>query len=133
MHVNILKQRNFNISFASQRGDSERSERQRGQSHLWKIAEQSEAYFEELVKHQPNWCSRAIKGIIALAKEYSIEQVDIACKKALHFGVYSYRVIKSICEQGIRDIPAEETAYTGETVKSGEYQRPLEEYELYLK
>ena len=61
-----------------------------------KIGDNSYAFYLEIKdKHKRDWY-RAVKGIINLRKTYSDEIIDLACKRALHFGIYSYSRIKKI-------------------------------------
>ena len=63
-----------------------------------KIGDNSYAFYLEIKdKHKRDWY-RAVKGIINLRKTYSDEIIDLACKRALHFGIYSYSRIKKILE-----------------------------------
>ena len=42
---------------------------------------------------------------INLRKTYSDEIIDLACKRALHFGIYSYVMIKRILENNCYNLP----------------------------
>ena len=50
-------------------------------------------------------CYRVAKGVAKLAKDYGNETVDLSCKRALHYGVYSYLKIKSIVESNSYKMP----------------------------
>lgn len=94
------------------------------------IGEDALRYFECLVKKQPGYWMRSVKGIIKLSDEYGKRNIDIACSRALHFGVYGYKVIKSICEKGLFEKINE--IYTLNKLNKAnfyEYQRPLQDYE----
>jgi hypothetical protein len=79
-----------------------------------KIGDNSYAFYLEIKdKHKRDWY-RAVKGIINLRKTYSDEIIDLACKRALHFGIYSYSRIKKILENNCYNLPL--TDYIG-----GEY------------
>lgn len=95
---------------------------------MGEIGEYAAKYFNYLLDRQKNYWFRTVKGIIQLAKEYGREQVDIACGRALHFGAYGYKVIKSICEKGIKDL-GQVQGEKEQKPKIGQYQRPLEEYQ----
>ena len=51
-------------------------------------------------KH-PQQAYRSCIGIIGLGKKYGNENLDLACKRANHFGLISYKKIKNILEKGL--------------------------------
>ncbi len=58
-------------------------------------------------KYEKTW-HQPIKGIVKLRKQYSDEVIDAACKRALHFGAYSYSVVKRIIENNGYRLPLNE-------------------------
>ena len=65
-------------------------------------------YLEVKEKHKQDWY-RVIKGVISLRKTYSDEIIDLACKRALHYGIYSYIIIKRILENNCFNLPLNES------------------------
>jgi len=51
-------------------------------------------------KH-PEQAFKVCMGILNLPKEYGDERVNRACRRAYEFGIYSYKRIKNILEQGL--------------------------------
>jgi hypothetical protein len=58
----------------------------------------------ERCKH-PEQGYRTVLGVIQLAKKYTPERVNNACKRANTCGAYSYRSVKSILDKGLDHIP----------------------------
>ena len=48
---------------------------------------------------------RSCLGIIRLAKTYSPERVESACKRALEIEAYNYRSVKSLLERNLENMP----------------------------
>lgn len=64
-----------------------------------------------LRKH-PEQGYRSCLGILRLAKKYSPQRLEAACKRALSFNAYSYKSIRSILEKGLdQDSISEPYAY----------------------
>lgn len=63
-------------------------------------------FFMVIEKHPQDW-SRTVQGILSLLKSYPKEIIDLACKRAIAFGVYQYQVIKRICYNGSYNLPVE--------------------------
>lgn len=70
------------------------------------------AFFENFTqcKNFKKYDYRSIAGILSLRKTYSKEIIDNACKRALSYEVFSYKVIKRICEKGIDQLPIEKNS-----------------------
>jgi transposase len=68
---------------------------------------------------------RTCLGIIRLAKEYSGERLEAACRRALAIHACSYRSVHSILERGLDrhplDQPSETVAVAHENIRGGEY------------
>lgn len=47
---------------------------------------------------------RSVLGVIQLSSKYTAERVDNACKRAISYGAYSYRSVKSILEKGLDNL-----------------------------
>ena len=69
------------------------------------IGESSKELFHSILKQEPyNWY-RTVSGILSLQKLYSKTVIDLACKRALGFGIIGYKKIKSICASGSYNLP----------------------------
>ena len=56
---------------------------------------------EALEQHRPRHWHEMMRGIIRLGKDYGSEKVNLACRRALHYGSFSYQTVKGICEKGL--------------------------------
>jgi len=94
------------------------------------IGPDCEEYFKLMIKQQKGYWSRQAKGLLKLAKEYGNQVVNNACKRAFIYGVTSYVVVKRIIEKNLfeEDFVPKSSIET----KTGEFQRPLEEYEKWI-
>ena len=68
---------------------------------------------------------RAVLGVIQLAKRYSSERVNNACRRAVLCGAYSYRSVKSILEKGLDsialDTPTQAALPEHENIRGAQY------------
>ncbi len=69
---------------------------------------------------------RSCMGIISLAKRYSKDRVEAACKRALAIGGRSFKSVRSILEYGLDQNPAPQTAQTvlnlsHDNIRGGDY------------
>jgi len=64
-------------------------------------------FFMGLLDDNPHSWQRTASGILALVKEYDPKVIDLACKRALLFKVFSYSVVKNICKQGTYNLPTD--------------------------
>lgn len=73
------------------------------------IGESALAFFENFIKMDglKKYDYRSISGILALRKAYDNNIINDACRRALYYNTFSYKVVKKICEKGIVDLPAE--------------------------
>jgi transposase len=71
------------------------------------IGEYGEQIFFQIVQEYPNEWSRPVQGILSLIKRYPKDIVNLACKRALAFGVCQYQTIKNICFNGSYTLPLE--------------------------
>lgn len=60
------------------------------------------AYLQK--EHKRNWY-RPVQGILSLRKIYSDKMIDQACKRALCFGISSYKKIKNILDTNSHQLP----------------------------
>jgi len=77
------------------------------QVKMARIGEYAEQLFFLVVKHHPRDWTRTIQGILSLQKSYPANVVDLACKRALAYGVHQYSIIKNICHNGSYNMPVE--------------------------
>ena len=63
-------------------------------------------FFAIIEKHPKDW-SRTVQGILSLGKKYPKDVINLACKRALAFGVHQYQVIKRICFNGSYNLPVD--------------------------
>ena len=62
----------------------------------------------KLRKH-PEQGYRSCLGILRLAKKYSPQRLETACRRALSFNAYSYKSVRSILEKGLDQTPEPES------------------------
>lgn len=91
----------------------------------------AERYFQEIVSLQQGYWSKVIHGILSLARKYGPEAVNLACKRALFYEAYGYRVIKNILEKRLHRVEWEEPAVE-KTASVSKMLRPLADYESLL-
>jgi len=84
------------------------------------IGPYAEQVFFLIIEKQPQDCSRTVQGVLSLAKTYPKEIVNLACKRAIAFGVHQYQVIKRICHNGSYSLPVE---FNSEEVSNNEYAK----------
>lgn len=60
-----------------------------------------------LVSTYPYYWNRIVQGVLSLTKKFPKEIVNLACKRALAFGVIQYKTIKNICDNGSYKLPLE--------------------------
>jgi len=77
------------------------------QAKMAGIGPYTEQMFFLVIQKQPQDWSRTVQGILSLAKSYPKNIVDLACKRAIAFGVHRYQVIKRICHNGSYNLPFE--------------------------
>lgn len=79
----------------------------RQRNEMTEIGRNALKFFDEFLKVSDNkkYDYRSITGILSLRNIYSSEIIDKACARAYNYGVFTYRIIKKICEKGIIDLP----------------------------
>lgn len=85
---------------------SETNYQEKYQNKMSKVGPFAEQLFLVMCENNNYWL-RAAQGILSLTKRYSAEVVNLACKRALAYQAYYYRVVKSICEKGTYNLPVE--------------------------
>ena len=59
-------------------------------------------------RRHPEHGFRACLGIIRLAKRFTAERLEKACRRALHCETHSYRSVESILKHNLEDMPLPE-------------------------
>jgi hypothetical protein len=87
------------------------------------------AFFQAFINREGigKYDYRSITGILALRKKHDGRTIDEACKRALHFGSFTYTMVKKICEKGLVVLPIEANE-TYLNTSSTEIARDLAEY-----
>lgn len=85
---------------------SETAYQEKYQVKMAKVGSYAEQLFLAM-KENNNYWLRASQGILSLTKRYSKNVVNLACRRALAYEAYYYRVVKSICEKGTYSLPVE--------------------------
>lgn len=91
------------------------------QAKMAQIGPYAEQMFFLVTEKQPDDWSRTVQGILSLAKSYPKEIINLACKRAIAFGVHQYQVIKRICYNGSYNLPVEFNNY--EEINDYEYAK----------
>ena len=103
-------------------------------AHFWdffldnNIGPSAERYFRQIVRLQEGYWSKVIHGLLSLARKYGPEAVDLACKRALYYEAYGYRVIKNILEKRLH-LQAWQEQEVQAGLTGSKMLRPLEDYE----
>lgn len=76
-----------------------------------KTGPQTKAQVEALLnsREHPEQSYRACLGLLRLGTKVGSERLEAACARANHFGIYSFRKIKSILDSGMDRLPIVET------------------------
>lgn len=77
------------------------------QARMKNLGVYTEQIFFLVVENNPKDWGRTVKGILSLAKEYSKEVINLACKRAIAFNVSQYSIIRNICNNGSYTMPIE--------------------------
>jgi len=86
---------------------SETENQEEYQIKVAKIGAYAEQLFFIIIKNHPNDWKRYVLGLLSLNKKYSEVIINLACKRAIAYNVYKYRVIKNMCENGSYNLPIE--------------------------
>ncbi len=60
-------------------------------------------------KQHPEQAYKSCMGVLALEKKVGSQRLGKACKRALEYGIYNYRIIQNILQRGLDKIPDELT------------------------
>jgi len=74
----------------------------------------------------PTHWSPMTRGILKLKKRFTDVQIDLSCKRALHYRAFSYQQVKRICENELYKQNYEEMS---PMVYSSEYEHELGLYD----
>jgi transposase len=108
------------------------------QKYASRSPETMEAWAGQIGEHVQEWAHnlfercrhpeqgyRAVLGVIRLSNKYTSERVNNACKRAIIYGAYSYRSVKSILEKGLDSVSPDHLTQTAlpehENVRGAEY------------
>jgi len=58
-------------------------------------------FLEKVKKEKPQTWIQIIRGVFSLKKNYDAKSINLACKRALEYGVYEYSTVKNICKNGL--------------------------------
>ena len=72
------------------------------------------AFLIALKQYKPFSWQKSIMGIFNLSDHYTAPVVDMACKRAMFYGAYSYQSVKNICSKGLYQKPAETLSVKGQ-------------------
>ena len=86
---------------------SETEYQEKYQVKMSQVGEYAEQLFFLVIERQPRDWGRTVQGILSLLKTYPNNIVNMACKRALAFGVCQYQVVKRICSNGAYALPVE--------------------------
>lgn len=77
------------------------------QAKMASIGPYVEQIFFMIIEEHPHGWSRTVQGILSLGKKYPKNVINLACKRAIAFGVHQYQIIKRICFNGSYNLPVE--------------------------
>lgn len=86
---------------------SETEYQEKYQLKMAEIGAYTEQLFFLVIQTHPREWGRIVQGILSLAKQYPKEILELACKRALAFGVCQYQIIRNICSNGSYNLPIE--------------------------
>jgi hypothetical protein len=61
------------------------------------------SFINKILNDEPLYNLRGAQNIVRLVKKFDCERVDRACKKAIHYGNYTYKCVKNILENNLFD------------------------------
>jgi len=90
------------------------------------IGENCHRLIRRLFSHKVLDNLRAAQGVIGLRKKYGDARLESACKRALFFDNPKRRTVKTILEQGLDQVPLEEStvALSSTYTRTGRFMRP---------
>jgi transposase len=90
------------------------------------IGDNCHRLIQRLFSHKVLDNLRAAQGVIGLRKKYGEARLESACKRALFFDNPKRRTVKTILEQGLDQVPLEESmvALSSTYTRTGRFMRP---------
>ncbi len=110
LHARLKEQGEFSTNeshYPKYKVYAETEYQEKYQVKMSKLGEYAEQMFFIILKERPNMWKRIVSGILSLEKRYSKEIVNLACKRAIGYGVIQYQTIKNICANGSWKIPVD--------------------------
>jgi len=89
------------------KGYSQTEFQEKYQMKMAGVGEYAEQLFLMILKRYTRTWSRPVSGILKLARDYSNNIVNLACKRGVAFGVCDYQIIKNMCQNGSYNLPCE--------------------------
>ena len=114
LHTRLQNRGNFSTIMAhypAHKAISDTEYQQIYRSKMSSIGPYAEKLFLLIVQKESSYWGRTIKGILSLSKEYPVDIVELACKRAYCFGAYQYQVVKRICANNAYMLPLEEPGH----------------------
>ncbi|MDQ3098866.1 MAG: IS21 family transposase [bacterium] len=102
---------------------------QKYEDKMKNIGENVHAFFTKVLLHDKMSWQQTIRSVLGLVPLYGKEKVDKACKRALQYNAFKYRVIKNICEKGLENVEIDPTLPKTDTKKDHGLDRDLSYYE----
>lgn len=60
-------------------------------------------------RQHPEQAYKSCMGILSLSKKVGKQRLINACKRALEYGIYNYKIVQNILEKGLDNIDQEDT------------------------
>ena len=83
----------------------------KGEAHyrerLLEIGPSAVALMDAFMLHNRHWKEK-VQGILHLKSRYPAVIIDLACKRALEYGAFSYQAVKNICRLELVEVPPED-------------------------
>jgi transposase len=92
---------------------------ERYQIKMSEIGEYAEQLFLLIIEKRPKDWTRIVQGILSLLKRYPKDILNLACRRALAFGIWQHQIINNICSNGSYNMPIEFNSF--EETKNYEY------------
>lgn len=67
------------------------------------FGKETSLFLEKVKKEKAQTWIQIIRGIFSLKKNYDPKTINLACKRALEYGVHEYSTVKNICKNGLYD------------------------------
>lgn len=107
-------------------------QRKTEQTYRQKVAEIGQntvLFLEKAKKDKPRIWTQTIRGILSLRKNYDNNIIDLACKRAIEYGVCEYSTVKNICNNGLYKHQKEDLAL----INAAGFSEDLKKYDNLFK